>query len=138
VNRTDFQQLASVRVADARALLEAGRWDGAYYLAGYVVECALKACIAKGFQEGNIPDKGSVDKIYVHNLKTLLKLADLDTELNKAMAADPQLEVAWGNAVPWNESDRYEHSHTQEQAQDVLDAVTNPAYGVLQWIQRHW
>ena len=34
-------------VTDARALLAAGCWAGAYYLAGYALECALKACILK-------------------------------------------------------------------------------------------
>ena len=47
LTRSDFQQLADVRAAEAAALLAAGRWDGAYYLAGYAVECALKACVAK-------------------------------------------------------------------------------------------
>jgi hypothetical protein len=45
LTRTDLQQLADARIAEANALLAAGLWDGAYYLAGYAVECALKACI---------------------------------------------------------------------------------------------
>lgn len=48
MNRSDFQDLAQIRLAEAAALLQAERFDGAYYLAGYAVECALKACIAKG------------------------------------------------------------------------------------------
>jgi len=47
VNRADFQELAQIRLRDAEVLLENGRFDGAYYIAGYSVECALKACIAK-------------------------------------------------------------------------------------------
>jgi HEPN domain-containing protein len=35
-------------------LLEAGLYAGAYYLAGYAVECALKACIAKKTARGNV------------------------------------------------------------------------------------
>ena len=46
MNRADFQRLADVRIDEAGVLLAAGRWSGAYYLAGYAVECALKACIA--------------------------------------------------------------------------------------------
>jgi hypothetical protein len=49
MNRAELQQLAEARLADAQVLLEAGRLDGAYYLLGYVVECALKSCIAKQF-----------------------------------------------------------------------------------------
>jgi len=47
VNRTQLQQLAEERVRDAEALLKAGQWSGAYYLAGFAVEFGLKACIAK-------------------------------------------------------------------------------------------
>lgn len=48
--RKDFQDLAMVRVREAEMLLAAGLFDGAYYLAGLAVECALKACIAKATQ----------------------------------------------------------------------------------------
>jgi len=47
MNRNDFQQLADVRIDEAVVLLDQGKYDGAYYLAGYAVECSLKACIAK-------------------------------------------------------------------------------------------
>jgi HEPN domain-containing protein len=45
VNRAELQRLTRDRIRDAKALLTAGRWSGAYYLAGYAVECGLKACI---------------------------------------------------------------------------------------------
>ncbi|MGA2601105.1 MAG: hypothetical protein ABSH09_29410 [Bryobacteraceae bacterium] len=35
MNRVDFQNLAGERLADAAALLAAGRFDCAYYIAGY-------------------------------------------------------------------------------------------------------
>ena len=36
-----MQQLAEDRILDAASLLAVGRWSGAYYLAGYAVECGL-------------------------------------------------------------------------------------------------
>jgi HEPN domain-containing protein len=45
--RAEFQQLAHARLEESKALPDLGRWDGAYYLAGYTVELALKACIIK-------------------------------------------------------------------------------------------
>jgi len=45
LNRPQLHQLAEDRVLDAKALLDAGRWSGAYYLAGYAIECGLKACV---------------------------------------------------------------------------------------------
>jgi len=52
VDRKDLQTLSTIRLKEATALLKAGLFDGSYYLAGYSVECALKACIAPGTQRG--------------------------------------------------------------------------------------
>src|SRR5258706_177764 len=43
MNRFDLQKMAEERIADAAALLDAKRFQAAYYLCGYAVECALKA-----------------------------------------------------------------------------------------------
>jgi HEPN domain-containing protein len=63
-----LQQLADDRVLDAEALLNAGRWSGAYYVSGYAVECALKACIAKQTNLHDFPDKTVVQKSHAHDL----------------------------------------------------------------------
>jgi HEPN domain len=67
VTRTEFQQLADVRIDEARVLLAQGKYDGAYYLAGYAVECALKACIAKLTNKDDFPDKVFVQRSYTHS-----------------------------------------------------------------------
>jgi len=41
VDRKKLQNLAKLRLQDAKALLGRRRWSGAYYLCGYVIECAL-------------------------------------------------------------------------------------------------
>ena len=81
MNRADFQQLANLRIAEAKALLAAGFPAGAYYLAGYAVECAIKACIARTVQQYDFPDKDKVNESYQHNLVRLLKPAGLESEL---------------------------------------------------------
>src|SRR5271157_3191242 len=78
VDRKDLQELSKGRLKEARALLKLGLFDGAYYLAGYAVECALKACIAKGTGRGEFPDKKKVDSSHSHNLRDLIKVAGLD------------------------------------------------------------
>src|SRR5262249_32127022 len=55
--RSDFQQLADVRIDEAAVLLAQGKFDGAYYLAGYAVECGLKACIARLTSQDDYPPK---------------------------------------------------------------------------------
>ena len=57
VDRKELQDLSKIRLREAAALLQLGLFDGAFYLAGYAVECGLKACIAKGTRRGEFPDK---------------------------------------------------------------------------------
>ena len=66
---------------DAETLLKNGRWSSAYYLAGYAVECGLKACIAKQFREHQFPDLDTVKKSYTHSLVDLLRVSELAGEL---------------------------------------------------------
>lgn len=45
-NGDEYAKAAGKHLADASALLGAGRADGAAYLCGYVVECALKSIVS--------------------------------------------------------------------------------------------
>lgn len=72
VNRSDLHQLVRIRLAEARLLLQAARYEGAYYLSGYAVECALKACIAKQVKKFDFPDKRLALDSHSHNLEQLL------------------------------------------------------------------
>jgi len=40
-SRSDFEKLIALRLREAKNLIDLGDWDGAYYLAGYVVEYAF-------------------------------------------------------------------------------------------------
>ncbi len=84
MNRADLQKLSNMRIREAKILFAAGEHSGAYYLAGYAVECALKACIAKGVQRYDFPDKSLAQESYSHDLDKLIKLAKLNSELEVA------------------------------------------------------
>jgi hypothetical protein len=77
VTRLDLQTLAHEKIAKARIHLDASKWTGAYYLAGYAVECGIKACIAKLFRTDLSLEKAFFDKCYIHDLDKLVVLADL-------------------------------------------------------------
>jgi hypothetical protein len=95
VNRADFQQLADVRIVEATALLAAGCWDGAYYLAGYAVECGLRACILAYVERTGVTfkDKKFSEKCWTHDAEALLAIADLTAAFDLAATADPTLGV---------------------------------------------
>jgi len=59
MNKTELENLVAIRIKEADILLAADCYQGAYYLAGYALECALKACIAKQVKEFDFPDKNS-------------------------------------------------------------------------------
>lgn len=139
LNRSDLQQLTDDRVEDASILLDARRWSGAYYMVGYAVECALKACIAKQTAEHDFPDKVFVQKSFTHELSELMDLngLKLQLKLDTTPAANPALGINWQVAKAWNERARYEQK-TEVQARELFEAVTHHANGVLPWIKIHW
>lgn len=136
MNRSDFQQLADIRITEAKKLLDEGMHAGAYYLAGYAVECALKACIAKNVKQYDFPPKKLSD-LYTHELTKLLATAGLKDVLTNDFANTGGLEANWQIVVDWSEESRYEFV-TAADANALLDAITSTANGVLQWVKNHW
>lgn len=134
-DRATFQQLAEARLAEARLLLANGYPSGAYYLAGYAIECALKAVIAAGFRANEIPDKSRVNSIYTHNLKDLLNLADLKGPLEDDMSENSDLRESWATISKWSEHARYQ-VWTSDAAAIMLEAVGAADKGLLQWLQK--
>jgi hypothetical protein len=137
LNRDDFKELAQIRLREAKVLLDNGHFDGAYYLCGYVVECGLKACIAKQTKRFDFPDKETVAKSYTHALTTLVGAANLQVMLDNEMSSDSAFANNWSTVKDWKETSRYE-THSPQKAIDLFEAVNNRKHGVLRWLRRHW
>ena len=137
VNRFDLQQLSEVRVQEAESLLNSSLTDGAYYLAGYAVECALKACVAKQTREFDFPDRAVVNDSYTHDLDKLVRVAGLEIELREKSASNKQFEVNWNLVKDWSEGARYER-HDERKVRDFFSAITDRRTGVLAWLRDHW
>ena len=143
MNRNDFQQLSELRAKEAKALLAAGFPEGAYHLAGYAVECALKACIARKTQEFDFPEKKRVNDSHTHDLEKLLILAGLSEDLRLEFAAKPDMEMFWGIVRDWSEESRYEMFQGSEAeriqlATLMIQAIGAQYGGVMQWIKQRW
>ena len=140
MNRAEYRQVALARLTDARTLLRARRYDGAYYLAGYVVECALKACIARQFRVATIPDPRLVSEIYRrgHELPALARLAGLEFAITAEARRDGQFGSSWVTVQRWTADSRYEVGRARVQAQNLYDSVADPSHGVLRWLKQHW
>lgn len=138
MNRSDFQALAQSRLDEARALWDKDYFHGCYYLAGYVVECALKACIARSTMEGDFPDKGKVDRSWKHDLEGLLGVAGLERQLADDSKIEKEIGDNWAVAKDWKETSRYDRTIDEKRARDLLNAIAESPSGVLAWLQRYW
>ena len=118
-------------------LLRAGCPDGAYYLAGYAAECALKACISKHTERFEFPDKQRALDSWTHDWDKLLKVAGLADERKILDKQQRELHVNWLAVQEWSEGSRYER-RSQAQADALLNALDNRKYGVMRWLKRHW
>jgi hypothetical protein len=118
--------------------LDAGLHAGAYYLAGYSVECALKACIAKQTKESDFPDLEIAKKSYTHNVESLLDTAGLTKDLTDEVSRNATFGRYWGTVKDWKEISRYDLSITDKAAKDLIQAVLDPRDGVLRWVKRYW
>ena len=140
MNRLEFQAMAEERIVDAKVLLAGGQWSAAYYLAGYAVECGLKACIVKRVTAAAgviFEDRRFSDKCWTHSLDKLLEVAGLEAAWNSDTAANPAFDGNWTIVQEWSEQARYKTT-AQNDSQNLLDAIIDPANGVMQWIRVRW
>ncbi len=137
MDRSDFQELAEIRAEEAQSLLAREQYDGAYYLAGYAVECALKACIAKRTRQFEFPDKNLARKVFTHDLGVLFQLASLESELETATKSNPELGNNWNTTKDWSEEARYDR-HARQKAENLMTAVLDRESGILPWLRERW
>ena len=136
MNRGDLQRLSNARIREAKILFDAGEYSGAYYLSGYAIECALKACYARQVVRYDFPEK-KVLKIFTHVLPELVVLAQLKDELLLARQSNQDFAASWDVVCRWSEESRY-LSWANADAKEILNAIAHRKDGVLPWIKRHW
>lgn len=137
MNREDFIALSELRQKEAETLLSSALYHGSYYLAGYSVECAVKACICKQTQAYDFPDKKLADQAWQHDLKSLIAVAGLATEFQDARNADKRLEVNWAIVRTWTAEKRYELNVSRSLAEDFHAACARKS-GILPWVRARW
>ncbi len=138
MNRNELQKLAEMRYTEAKTLLQAGCYQGAYYLAGYAIECALKACIAKQIVQYEFPDRVLANNAWSHNLERLIGTAELEYRFRIARRKNQVLEANWSVVKDWNESSRYDITISKAKAGDLFQAGFAKDDGILGWIKEQW
>ncbi|HEV7745582.1 MAG TPA: HEPN domain-containing protein [Pyrinomonadaceae bacterium] len=139
MNRSDLQNLARMRLREAKVLFDNHRYEGAYYLLGYAVECALKAYIAKQTRRYDFPpDRKFVNEIYTHDLNKLLSVSGLESEYRKETNRNPNFELNWTIVKDWSEQARYASGVSRAKSKDFRSAVVRRKTGIFPRLQKHW
>lgn len=138
MNRQELQDLSHLRVREAKVLLDAGAFQGSYYLMGYAVECAIKSAIAKQVMQHDFPNKQLANDCYSHDLRSLMKTAGLWTDFERALKANDALTDNWAVVKDWAETSRYSLTISEARARDFYSACTARAQGVLSWLKTYW
>jgi hypothetical protein len=121
LDRAALRRLARLRLADARALFRARRYDGATYLCGYVIEYALKARICRTLRWVEYRTGEKYRSFKVHDVEALLGLSGVEDMVLRTHATD------WNFAKQWSPELRYDPNTkaTSVSAKAMLTAATN-------------
>lgn len=110
----ELDDIAEGRLEDARALLQAGRLDGAAYLCGYAVEVALKARICRVLDWPAFPSSRgefqSHRSFQTHELEVLLRLSGQEARIKQGHFA------LWNAVAAWKPESRYHVIGTAQEA----------------------
>ncbi len=138
MNKTDLERLVDIRLKEANILFKSGNYHGAYYLAGYALECALKVCISKQVNQYDFPNKKFANESHTHDLSKLVGVAGIKQELESKEKEDENFALNWAVAKDWSEASRYDCNINEPKARDFLEAIVSNESGVLKWLKTHW
>ena len=139
----DHAEAADKHYCDAHALLDRQRFDGAAYLAGYVVECSLKThLLLAQCLVGRTIDQAQLGKWAKklalkplgHNLSNLLCETTTPSFARYCPAPSYSPGISAGDKIisDWTESMRYRPaSISKEIAEEFLDSATAAYRSVL-------
>ena len=153
--RLEFQDLAKIKIKEAKSLYRNKFYSGAFYLAGYALEFSLKAAVCKNLKmddffedkKGNNPTKLKDDvlgKFKTHDYRTLIILAGLYHQLENDKKSDMIFGINWSHIekMSWSEICRYEISnpkkYNETDVKEFIKAIDNQKGGSLKWIQKYW
>ncbi|MEO6050998.1 MAG: hypothetical protein ABIP78_06665 [Pyrinomonadaceae bacterium] len=123
IDKATLRKIARERLKDAQALFNAGRYDGAIYLGGYVVELGIKWRICKTlnwleFPQTRVEFQGK-QSFKTHNLDRLLVFSGVENKVKAKYLAE------WSIVATWDPEARYNPiaSASKEDASSLLEAA---------------
>jgi HEPN domain-containing protein len=123
ISTKELRAIARARLQDAKVLLRAKRFDGAWYLCGYAVELTLKARICRTLKWSGFPesrhDFEGLQSVKTHDLEILLRFSGIEDRVKTKHMAD------WSVALRWDPEKRYRGNRlvTAQEATDMVECV---------------
>src|SRR3972149_6050932 len=127
ISVAELDNIARARIEDAKALLRAGRFDGAPYLCGYPVEVALKARICRTLNWLEFPSTNSEFQAYrsfqTHELDVLLRLSGQEPRVKENHL------TLWNAVANWKAESQYNVIGTARQGDSgaMIQAAEAPS-----------
>jgi HEPN domain-containing protein len=112
----ELKKIAGARLQDAEALFDAGRYDGALYMCGYVVEIALKARICRCLKWSDFPSGRGGERLKVHDFEMLLNFSGQDAKIKA------RYMLEWSYVSNWSPDMRHRPvgSTTAAEVRDMI------------------
>jgi HEPN domain-containing protein len=137
---TEQSKASKHRLDDAWALFHAVRWRGAMYMAGYSIECLLKAKLMEIYNcrhlyqlEDELQRRGMLaanTTVFTHQLEMLLRLAQARDRLQQ----NRTLWRQFNTVNRWMPAWRYTANRSSRtEAQNFLEAIEK----ILDWINHN-
>ena len=113
----NLHELSEERLADAQALYDAKRYEGAFYICGYAVEVALKKKICTMLDWDEYPTNGKLyGSFKTHDLDVLLHLSGVEKRVS--------LSTEWSIVMRWDVEIRYSpEKQTPENVKLMIEAA---------------
>jgi len=132
-----FKKLSQKRIREALILLSGRQYSGAYYLAGYSIELALKACYCKNIPEKSFPPKKDIHtKLYSHDLNGLLDVSGIKSKFEAIIHGNGDIGSNWSVVKDWNEQSRYSVI-LKDEAKSLVEAISGKN-GILNILKKLW
>ncbi len=143
-NNLDLKKITKSRLKSVKILIPSGDYEGAVYMMGYVLECALKALICKRLNLSKYPDeKGEIAKFFkTHKFDPLLILSGLSNTFS--LNGDLAKAQNWSDFTKYYPDDwpimRYEnHSNWDEvMVKAMYTNLIDSKHGILTVIKKRW
>jgi hypothetical protein len=140
----DIKSLAAERFTDAECLFANGRYDAAYYMAGYTVELLIKSKVCKNLGIEDFFDFANRNKFKnndtitrpfkAHDLEQLLILSGIYTDFQEQLIKNKDFKIAWSIIEVWSENCRYLTGKKENDAKDLLTSIKQFELWILKYL----